>query len=472
MSRPTLSLVLPVYNEEEVIPELYTRLQAFLEQLGTDAEIIFVNDGSKDRSLELLRAMTERDERCRVLSFSRNFGHQTAISAGIDYARGRAVVVMDADLQDPPDVVRQMMDKWREGYDVVYGKRATRAGETAFKLFTAKAFYRIFAAMIPIEVPLDTGDFRLMSRRVVIALRSLRESHRFVRGLVSWVGFKQTAVLYDRPGRFAGETKYPLRKMIRFAIDGITSFSILPLRFSTYLGVVTSIGSVVLALWALVAHLFFNATVPGWTATVVIITLLASVQLLMIGILGEYVGRIYEEIKRRPLYVVGDRINLGERDDDVLDETDMAPRVPSTVPTTMGVPAQPIIPVAPAPEFPPPAAPPPPAAAPPAAAPEAQPAETPALAAVVASPPPSDRQPVSQPIPSSRPPKGPPPLPAGASKPPPPLPRGPVSKPPSAPTSKPPPAPAGSLSKKTLMGMPAQQLPDKPKEKAEAGEKK
>ena len=325
MPRPILSLVLPIYNEEEIIPELHARLQDFLAKLNLDTEVLFVNDGSRDRSMEMLRGIAAADARYRVLSFARNFGHQTAITAGVDYARGQAVVVMDADLQDPPDVVLEMVAAWRQGYDVVYGKRRTRHGETAFKLFTAKWFYRIFKAMIPIDVPLDTGDFRLMSRRVVVALRELREAHRFVRGMVAWVGFKQTAVLYDRPGRFAGETKYPLRKMVRFAIDGITSFSVLPLRFATYLGMVISALSVVIAVWALAARFIFHATVEGWTAEVVLVSLLAAVQLLMIGILGEYVGRIYEQVKQRPLYVVGDRVNLPrDRDDDVLDEADLA----------------------------------------------------------------------------------------------------------------------------------------------------
>jgi len=214
-----------------------------------------------------------------------------------------------------------MVAKWREGFDVVYGKRRSREGETFFKLLTAKLFYRMFAAMIPIEVPLDTGDFRLMSRKVVVALRELREVHRFVRGMVAWVGFRQTAVFYDRPGRFAGETKYPFRKMLRFSVDGITSFSILPLRFSTYLGMLISTLSVGVAVWALVARFVFHATVPGWTAVVVLVALLAAVQLFMIGILGEYVGRIYEQVKRRPLYVVGDRVNVGaHRDGDEDDE--------------------------------------------------------------------------------------------------------------------------------------------------------
>jgi len=321
MPRPTLSLVLPIYNEEEVIPELHTRLQEFLKELELDAEVLFVNDGSRDKSMELLRGIAKDEPRYKILSFARNFGHQTAITAGVDYARGKAVVVMDADLQDPPSVVLKMVAKWKKGYDVVYAKRRSRAGESFFKLFTAKIFYRVFAAMIPIEVPLDTGDFRLMSRRVVVALRELRETHRFVRGMVAWVGFRQTAVLYDRPGRFAGETKYPLRKMLRFAADGITSFSVLPLRFATYLGMIISAMSVLYAIWAVVAHFALHITLPGWTATVVLISLLSAVQLLMIGILGEYVGRIYEEVKRRPLYVVGDRVNLpNRRDDDEIDD--------------------------------------------------------------------------------------------------------------------------------------------------------
>ena len=325
MKRPTLSLVLPIYNEAEVIPELHVRLQKFLLEL--DSEVLFVNDGSKDRTHELLREIAKDEPRYRILSFSRNFGHQAAITAGVDHARGKAVVVMDADLQDPPEVVLQMVEKWREGYDVVYGKRGRREGESAFKLLTAKIFYRLFARMIPIQVPLDTGDFRLMSRRVVIALRALRETHRFVRGMVAWVGFKQTAVIYDRPGRFAGETKYPLSKMLRFAIDGITSFSVLPLRFASYLGMCISILSVGVAIWAVLGHFVLHVTVPGWTAQVVLVSLLASVQLLMIGVLGEYIGRIYEQVKSRPIYVVRARHNLRRprrryEDDDDDDEND------------------------------------------------------------------------------------------------------------------------------------------------------
>ncbi|HEY5676457.1 MAG TPA: glycosyltransferase family 2 protein [Myxococcales bacterium] len=312
MRGPVLSLVLPIFNEEAVIPELHARLQKFLPALGVATEVVFVDDGSRDRSLELLKKLSAAEPRYRVLSFARNFGHQAAITAGLDQARGEAVVVMDADLQDPPEVVLEMVAKWREGFDVVYGRRRTREGETRLKLLTAKWFYRIFARLIPIEVPLDTGDFRLMSRRIVMVLRELRETHRFIRGLVAWLGFRQTAVLYDRPVRFAGETKFPFAKMLRFAIDGITSFSILPLRFATWLGMFISLCSVAVAIWAVVARFVFHATVPGWTTVIVMVSLLAAVQLIMIGILGEYVGRIYEQVKLRPLYVVSEKINCAE----------------------------------------------------------------------------------------------------------------------------------------------------------------
>jgi dolichol-phosphate mannosyltransferase len=314
--RPTLSLVLPIYNEEEVIPELHKRLQEFLTKLALPAEVVFVNDGSRDRSMELLRGIAGEEPRYRVVSFARNFGHQRAITAGVDFARGKAVVVMDADLQDPPEVVLEMVAKWREGFDVVYGRRRKRAGETWFKLLTARAFYRVFAAMIPIQVPLDTGDFRLMSRRVVVVLRELRETHRFVRGMVAWVGFKQTEVLYDRPARFAGDTKYPFRKMVAFAIDGITSFSVLPLRFATYMGMLMILASVGVIAWALVAKYVLHQVVQGWTGIMIVVAVFASVQLLMIGILGEYIGRIYEEVKRRPLYIVGDTVNATKDTDE------------------------------------------------------------------------------------------------------------------------------------------------------------
>ena len=332
--RPTLSLVIPVFDEEETLPELDERLIAFLGALGETWEVVFINDGSRDRSLELLRGMAVREPRYKVVSFSRNFGHQIAITAGVDWASGEAVVVMDADLQDPPEVVRDMVKRWREGYDVVYGVRSRRLGETIFKRLTAAAFYRLLRAMLGFEVPVDTGDFRLMSRAVVLTLRLLRERHRFVRGMVSWVGFKQTAVRYERQGRFAGETKYGLRKMIRFAMDGITSFSIVPLRLATWLGVFAGLVAVATGGWALCEKVTGGHVVHGWTTIMLLVALGSSAQLLMTGILGEYVGRIYEEVKRRPLYTVAERLNISDADEGDAGVTPLPSPPPSSVPPT------------------------------------------------------------------------------------------------------------------------------------------
>ena len=309
MQRPALSLIIPVYNEEAILAELDRRLKAFLRETGESWEVVFVDDGSRDGTPDMLHDLAVSEPRYKVISFSRNFGHQVAITAGIDRAEGDAVVILDADLQDPPEVVSEMIQKWREGYDVVYGQRTARYGESLFKRATAAAFYRLLRLLLPIEVPLDTGDFRLMSRRVVLSMRALREQHRFVRAMVSWVGFKQTAVRYERPERFAGETKYPLRKMMRFAIDGITSFSIVPLRVATWLGLFSGFLAIVISVWALFSALA-GETVPGWATIMIVVALAASAQLVMTGILGEYVGRIYEEVKRRPLYVVADTENL------------------------------------------------------------------------------------------------------------------------------------------------------------------
>jgi len=309
-ARPTLSLVIPIFNEEETIPELDRRLRAFLGVLNETWEVIFINDGSRDRSPELLKALAASENRYRVISFARNFGHQIAITAGMDYAEGEAVVVMDADLQDPPEVVQQMLERWREGYDVVFGVREKRHGESFLKKLTAAVFYRLLRSMIGFEIPVDAGDFRLMARPVILTMRALRERHRFIRGMVAWVGFRQTKVLYDRPGRFAGETKYPVSKMLRFAMDGITSFSIIPLRMATWLGLLSGLGAVAIGLWALIERLSGRFVVTGWTTIMLFVSLGFSAQLLMTGILGEYVGRIYEEVKRRPLYTVGELLNL------------------------------------------------------------------------------------------------------------------------------------------------------------------
>lgn len=315
MRRPKLSLVIPVYNEEETIPELDRRLGEFLRgvpTVGDDWEVVFIDDGSKDRSRALLMAMCERERRYKLIAFSRNFGHQVAITAGLDRAEGDWVVVLDADLQDPPEVVAEMLEKASGGFDVIYGVRRKREGETLFKRATAAAFYRLIRSMTGVAIPVDAGDFRMMSRAVVLTLRALREQHRFVRGMVAWVGFRQAAVYYDREARFAGETKYPLSKMLRFAIDGITSFSIVPLRLATWLGLLAGVVAVVTGFAMFIIKFFGFGVVPGWTGIMVAVAFGFSAQLLMTGILGEYVGRIYEEIKRRPLYVSAQEVNFGE----------------------------------------------------------------------------------------------------------------------------------------------------------------
>jgi glycosyltransferase involved in cell wall biosynthesis len=319
MPRPTLSLVIPIFNEEPIIPELDRRLRAFLDDIGEGVgpswEVVFIDDGSRDRSREMLKELAAREPRYKLIGLSRNFGHQLAITAGLDRAEGEAVVVMDADLQDPPEVVRDMLARWREGHDVVYAVRQKRHGETWFKRLTAALFYRFLRAMLGVSIPVDAGDFRLMSRPVVLTLRALREQHRFVRGMVAWVGFRQVAVKYERPARFAGETKYPFRKMLHFAIDGITSFSIIPLRFATWLGVLSGFTAIAAGAWAFYIKVHGDRTVPGWTTIMILVALGSSAQLLVMGILGEYVGRIYEEVKRRPLYAISEQINLPDRGD-------------------------------------------------------------------------------------------------------------------------------------------------------------
>jgi glycosyltransferase involved in cell wall biosynthesis len=307
--RPELSLVLPIFNEEEVIGELNRRLVEFLGAIGASWEVVFVNDGSSDRSLELLKGLCQSEHRYRLVSLSRNFGHQFAITAGLDYARGQAVAVLDSDLQDPPEAIAAMLEKWRLGFDIVHAVRKKRERESLFKRGTAYIFYRLLRAVVGVSIPVDAGDFRLMSRRVVITLRALREVNRFVRGMVAWVGFKQTIIEYDRNPRFAGQTHYPLRKMIRFALDGITSFSIVPLRMATWLGLASGAVGIAVAVWAAYERFFNSRVVQGWTTIVLAVALAASAQLVMIGVLGEYVGRIYEEIKRRPLYIVSEEVN-------------------------------------------------------------------------------------------------------------------------------------------------------------------
>jgi dolichol-phosphate mannosyltransferase len=302
-SLPVLSIVVPVFNEEASVEALVRRVTAALEPAVERFELVLVDDGSRDGSWEKMQAAAARDPRVVLVRLSRNFGHQIAVTAGIDAARGEAVVLMDADLQDPPEVVPAMVARWREGYDVVYGRRTRRHGESWFKRATASAFYRLIRRLTSIEIPADTGDFRLMSRRVVEVFKDLRERNRFIRGMVSWIGYRQTAVEYERAERLAGETKYPLRKMVRFAADAIVSFSFAPLRIATGLGVLASTASFAYAVYAVLAALFHWDVVHGWASLIVAVLFLGGVQLLCVGIIGEYVGRIYDEVKQRPLYV-------------------------------------------------------------------------------------------------------------------------------------------------------------------------
>jgi len=310
-SRPVLSIVVPLYNEAGNVATLLERLTGVTERLSgsVDCEIVIVNDGSSDATAAMVREQMAKRRNIVLVNLSRNFGHQLAATAGLEIAGGDAIVLMDGDLQDPPELIDAFLERWRAGYDVVYAVRRARPGESRFKLFTAGAFYRLINRMTKIAIPLDAGDFRLMSRRVVEALRRSPERHRFLRGMVSWVGFNQTAVEYDRDIRYAGTTKYPLTKMLRFAMDGITSFSDIPLRFASYLGFTVSAAAFVYALVVISFKLFSlkpPAYTPGWASTIVAVLFLGGVQLMSLGILGEYLGRVYDEVKGRPLYLISD----------------------------------------------------------------------------------------------------------------------------------------------------------------------
>ncbi len=308
---PVLSVVVPLFNEEGNVAPLLERIVAIVKRLpgSPSYEIVLVNDGSTDATLDAIRAEMARRPHVVLVSLSRNFGHQLAATAGIEIATGDAVVLMDGDLQDPPELIESFLERWRSGYDVVYAVRRTRKGESAFKIFTASLFYRTIKRLTKVSIPVDTGDFRLMSRRVVEALRRSPERHRFLRGMVSWVGFSQTGVDYDRDERLSGTTKYPLPKMVRFAIDGITSFSDIPLRFASYFGFVVSAIAFVYALVVLGYKLFSlnpPGYTPGWASTICAVLFLGGVQLMSLGILGEYIGRVYDEVKGRPLYLIAD----------------------------------------------------------------------------------------------------------------------------------------------------------------------
>ncbi|MBC8061184.1 MAG: glycosyltransferase family 2 protein [Clostridiaceae bacterium] len=310
MSKARYSIVVPVFNEEEVIGESYKRLKEVMDSTKEPYEIIFINDGSRDSTYEILNTISETNAQVKIIDFSRNFGHQVAISAGMDYASGSAVVVIDADLQDPPEVILRMIEKWKEGFDVVYGKRLKRNGETIFKKITARLYYRILKSMTNVDIPTDVGDFRLIDRKVCEVMKSLTEKSRYVRGLISWVGFKQTSVEYEREERFAGETKYPLVKMIGLAADGITSFSYKPLKLASYLGFIVSFFSFLFLLYVAYEKLFTNKTVQGWASLIAVCVLMNGVMFILLGIMGEYIGRIFEESKNRPLYIVKNELGF------------------------------------------------------------------------------------------------------------------------------------------------------------------
>ncbi|MFD1677206.1 glycosyltransferase family 2 protein [Alicyclobacillus fodiniaquatilis] len=303
-STPFISVVVPVYNESLVIEHTYQRLRSVLEQLSTLYEVIFVNDGSQDDTQAKLLRLVHLQPEVKVVELSRNFGHQIAVTAGIEHAQGDVVVLIDADLQDPPELIAQFLDKWRQGYDVVYAVRVQREGESWFKRWSAGRFYRFLNRATDVQIPLDTGDFRLMNRNVVDSLLAMHERHRFIRGLVSWVGFEQIGIPYVRAERVAGVSKYPLRKMVRFAVDGVTSFSHRPLQWASKLGFSSSILGFVGILAILYMKLFTHSVVRGWTSLMVVVLFLGGVQLLVLGILGEYIGRIYDEVRARPLYFV------------------------------------------------------------------------------------------------------------------------------------------------------------------------
>ncbi len=306
MKEPTFTIIAPIYNEVQSIPELYPRVRDVMDQTGEPWELILVDDGSSDGSKEVIRKLAKDDSRVRPVIFARNFGHQIAVSAGMDYSRGDAVIIIDADLQDPPEVILDLIEKWREGYEVVYAVREEREGESWFKKFTASLFYRLIFRITDVDIPLDTGDFRLIDKKVVAVMKQMREKHRFLRGMSAWVGFKQIGVKYKRKPRYAGETKYPLNKMIKLALNAITSFSYFPLQVATYIGFIAAGLSVLAIPIVAILRLTTGTALLGQATTLIIVLFLGGVQLISLGIIGEYIGRIYDEAKGRPLYIVAE----------------------------------------------------------------------------------------------------------------------------------------------------------------------
>lgn len=308
---PKYSLIIPIYNEEETILELYRRVSAVMDSLDDSVELILINDGSRDRSLKLMRELQEKDARVGYISFARNFGHQAAVTAGLNFARGEVIVVLDADLQDPPELIPKMIESWQAGYQVVYAQRTKRKQESWFKRLTAYVFYRLLRRLADVDIPADTGDFCLMDRQVVDLLNSMPERNRYIRGLRAWIGFRQTAVKFERDPRFAGEVKYTFKKSLALAINSLVSFSKIPLRLSTYLGLLSALIALLMALLVLYWRLQQpDSPVTGLATILIAVFFLGSVQLISIGILGEYIGRIYEEVKGRPAYTIAEIAGL------------------------------------------------------------------------------------------------------------------------------------------------------------------
>ncbi len=308
--KPTFTILAPIYNEVENIPLLYARISEVMEQTGESWEFVMVDDGSSDGSTEKILDLQSKDEKVKSVIFSRNFGHQIAVTAGLDTSKGEAVIIIDADLQDPPEVILDLIQKWKEGYEVVYAVRSKREGESWFKLFTASAFYRVIQRITDVNIPSNTGDFRLLDQKVVQVMNGMREKHRFLRGMSVWVGFKQTGVEYEREERFAGETKYPLKKMIRFASDAITGFSYFPLQLAMYLGFIAAGISIVAIPIVIVLRVTGSQAFFGQATTLIAVLFLGGVQLISLGLLGEYVGRLYDEAKDRPLYIVREDLEV------------------------------------------------------------------------------------------------------------------------------------------------------------------
>lgn len=305
-----LSIIVPCYNEEEVIEETYKRLLSIIPSLNMKMEFVFINDGSKDKTMKKLVNIANNDDNVKIISFSRNFGHQIAITAGMDYAEGDATIVIDADLQDPVEVIIEMVDKWHEGYDIVYGKRIERKGETLFKKVSAKIFYKVLSRLTDNQIPTDVGDFRLIDKKVLNELKNMPERSRYVRGLIAWLGFDSTCVEYVREPRYAGETKYSLVKMIKLALDGIISFSYKPLKIATFIGWISSFVGFIYLIYIIFSAIFTNNTVWGWASTMAVLLFFSGIILIVLGIIGEYIARIYEEVKARPMYIIDKSIGI------------------------------------------------------------------------------------------------------------------------------------------------------------------